>query len=81
MAKNYPYFNDDAETKWKGNNLNQRIEYGMKNTARGECYGGKFSLKVDKIDPNKVHDIKFIQEWGSSLPTVNCPPHTAAKDM
>ena len=78
VAKHYPYFNDDAETKWKGNNLNQKIENDMKNAARCTKKG---LLKVGKMDAYKVHDIMFVQERGSSLPTVNCPPHTAAKEM
>ena len=83
MAQHYPYFNDDAETKWKENNLNLEIENDMKMTARGERarWSDDMILEVGKIDAYLVHDIKFIQERGSSLPTVQCPPHTAAKEM
>ena len=88
MAKDFPYFNDEAETKWKKNNLNQKIENEMKEVAKGEelYSGGPVYLKVGKMDAYKVHHMKFKDEnmkiqfheerGRVSLPTVQCLPHT-----
>ena len=75
MGKQYPYFNDDAETRWRENNLNLQMDNDMKMTTMDDF------LEVSEIDAYKVHDIIFIQDRGSSLPTVQCSPHSAAKEM
>ena len=81
MAKDTPYFNEEAETKWKENNPNQKIENEMKELAKGDRWN---QLRVRSMDSYKVHHmtfnqhkIQFHEERGTvSLPTLQCQPHT-----
>ena len=81
MAKDTPYFNEEAETKWKENNPNQKIENEMKEVAKGNKYN---KLLIQSMDSYKVHHMKFKDEnmkiqfheerGRVSLPTVQCQP-------
>ena len=74
MAKRFPYFNEESETKWQQNSLTQKMAANLKNETNG-----KF-MQMEKIDRYKVHDINFKQMEGESLPFVDCSEHSTVND-
>ena len=72
MTKIYPYFNEDAETNWKKGNSNMKISHDMEQVPSND-------FTVGKIDKYKVHDMRFKEQGGTSLPLVDCSKHSSAK--
>ena len=81
MAKLFPFFNDDAETRWKSNNLNETVTNKMKKeTRQGSIIVQKMdSFKVHNMfDVKMVHKIQFNQDDGILLPNIQCTQHSGA---
>ena len=77
LAQIYPYFNEDAETNWEEGNLNSKMSDDMMKLVVHKI------VPVQEIGSYKVHDMTrcFKKKIGTSLPLVECPQHTTAKEM
>ena len=74
-ATTYPYFNEDAELKWKDQNLNMEMAHAM-----AKIIDRSSVFLVDNINQFKVHDLRFKKQRGTSLPLIDCSQHSTNKE-